>query len=119
MDHPLAIADDVIYIIKYQNSVNANYIMSDIFSVVPDAGQIRAARAFLRWSARDLAREAELSVPTIQRIEAQTGPVQAMMSTMGAIISAFRQHGITFLKDDGGGVGVRYLNPQPTLGLED
>ncbi|MDF1720514.1 MAG: hypothetical protein P1U65_07565 [Minwuia sp.] len=93
--------------------------MSDIFSVIPDAGQIRAARAFLRWSARDLAREADLSVPTIQRIEAQTGQIQAMMSTMGAIISAFRRYGITFLKDEGAGPGVRYLDPQLSFDIED
>ncbi len=37
--------------------------------------QIRAARALLRWSARELAARSSVHLTTIQRMEGQTGRV--------------------------------------------
>ena len=52
------------------------------------AAQIRATRALSSWSQRQLAETAELSVPTIKRMEGAMGPEH---STMGNV-DAFSGH---------------------------
>lgn len=71
------------------------------------SGQIRAARALLRWSAEDLAREATLGVATIRRAEATEGPLQMTASNLSAVRRALEHAGIEFLIGNGGGPGVR------------
>lgn len=72
-----------------------------------DAGQIRAARAFLQWSQSTLAERAGLSLPTIKRIEAN-GTGSSAVDTVRAIMSALEAGGCSFLPDDGNhGRGVR------------
>lgn len=83
--------------------------MNDSFYITPDSGQIRAARALLRWSARELAQQAGVSLPTVQRIEAQEGQVNAMASTVNAIVRALSDAGVEFIKSNGGGPGVRMV----------
>ncbi len=61
----------------------------------------------LRWSARELAQQAGVSLPTVQRIEAQEGQVNAMASTVNAIVQALSHAGVEFIKPNGGGPGVR------------
>lgn len=72
--------------------------------------QIRAARALLRWDQRDLAEASKVSLPSIKRLEAQSGPLAAQERTIDAIKSAFGGAGILFLEDGetvDGGAGVR------------
>ncbi len=69
-------------------------------------GQIRAARGFLGLSQVELARLANLSVPTIKRSErdhANTGNVST--ATLNQIRAAFERAGIEFI--DGHALGVR------------
>nr|WP_091129421.1 hypothetical protein [Microvirga guangxiensis] len=73
--------------------------------------QIRAARAFLRWSAEELAARAQLGVATIRRAEAQDGPVAMTLANAGAIQRAFETAGIQFIPENGGGPGVRLRHP--------
>ncbi len=62
------------------------------------AEQVRAARAALRWEQRDLAERAGVSLPSIKRLEAMTGPLLATrMATLDAICRAFEAGGVTFL----------------------
>ena len=83
--------------------------------------QVRAARALLRWTISDLAKNANISVPTIQAIEKAVdeptvtdGPVktreyrqEARATSVEKIARALVKAGITFLPDDGKGVGIR------------
>ena len=76
------------------------------------AEQIRAARAALRWEQRELAERAGVSLPSIKRLEAMTGPLLATrMGTLEAIRHAFEAVGVRFLADGEssptGGPGVR------------
>ena len=71
------------------------------------AGQIRAARALLRWSAQKLADESGVSWTTIQRIEASDGVPAARAKSLVAIQEALEEAGIIFINEDEEGPGVR------------
>ncbi|WP_426124465.1 helix-turn-helix domain-containing protein [Pararhizobium sp. PWRC1-1] len=70
--------------------------------------QIRAARALLRWSAKDLAREAGVGVATISRAEVEEGHTTLTTANLKAIQMALENAGIEFIPGNGGGVGVRF-----------
>ena len=69
--------------------------------------QIKAARALLAWSQEQLAAAAEVSIPTIKRLEAQDGPLGGRNETGSKIRSALESAGVEFLDENGGGPGVR------------
>lgn len=71
------------------------------------AGQMRAARALLRWSAETLAAASGVSVVAIRRTEAKDEPVTMMRANVAAIRSALEAAGIEFIPENGGGPGVR------------
>lgn len=70
--------------------------------------QIRAARALLRWSGKDLAKNSGVSLPTIQRIEAANGPPSALGTNIAAIQNALELGGVIFIDQNGEGPGVRF-----------
>jgi transcriptional regulator with XRE-family HTH domain len=70
------------------------------------SAQIRAARALIRWTAEDLAREADLGVATIRRAEATDGPLQMTVSNLAAVRRALEAAGIEFIFEDDGVFGV-------------
>jgi transcriptional regulator with XRE-family HTH domain len=69
--------------------------------------QIKAARALLGWSQDDLANAAEISVPTIKRLEALDGPLGGRDQTAEKIVGAIVSAGVEFIDENGGGPGVR------------
>ena len=70
--------------------------------------QVKAARALLAWSQERLAAAAEVSIPTIKRLEAQDGPLGGRTETGSKIRSALESAGVEFLDEDGGpGVRIR------------
>ena len=71
------------------------------------SSQIRAARALLRWSAEDLARESAVGVTTIRR--AELTEIQTSMTTANdlAVRRALEAAGVEFIDENGGGPGVR------------
>lgn len=79
--------------------------------------QVRMARAFLRWSVADLAKKAKVGISTVQRIEAVDGRptvgddlqwrAEAREKTIAAVRETLMRSGITFLPDDGSGIGIR------------
>jgi DNA-binding transcriptional regulator YiaG len=74
-------------------------------------GQIRAARVFLRWSAKDLAAAAEVGVATIHRAEGTDDVPNLQTRTLMRIQQALERAGIQLI-DEGpyqgdGGPGVR------------
>jgi transcriptional regulator with XRE-family HTH domain len=74
------------------------------------AAQIRAARALLDWSQRQLAEKSKLSVPTIKRMEGAMGPERSTEANVEAVRRALEGAGIVFLdakQNKDGGAGVR------------
>jgi hypothetical protein len=74
------------------------------------AGQVRAARALLDWSQKDLAAKSKLSVPTIKRMEGAMGPGRSTPANVDAVARALKQAGVVFLSPSDrtdGGHGVR------------
>ncbi len=79
------------------------------------SGQLRAARALLGIDQRTLAALAEVSLPTIQRMEASGGVVRGTVETLTKVIEALNQAGVELVGDnarsEGGGRGVRLTEP--------
>lgn len=73
--------------------------------------QISAARSLLGMTQAELAAAARISIPTLKRIEAQTGNANAMLNNLLAIRVALESQGIEFIAADqpslSGGPGVR------------
>ncbi len=74
---------------------------------VLSSAQIRAARALLRWSAEDLARESALGVNTIRRAEVAEEGISLTVANNLAIRRAFENAGVELIDENGGGPGVR------------
>src|ERR1700676_4625705 len=77
------------------------------------ANQLRAARALLNIDQRQTADLADLSVPTIQRMEASDGVIRANVDSLMKLVSALEDAGIELINPGlpsstgGGGVGLR------------
>jgi hypothetical protein len=74
--------------------------------------QIRAARALLKWSAADLARQSLLGVNTVRRAEVVDERTSLTPANELAIRRALEAAGIEFIDQNGGGPGVRLRNRQ-------
>lgn len=71
-------------------------------------GQVRAARAFLRWSIADLAARSGVSVPTIQRLEQADGIPSTKAQTIVDLKAACEAAGLEFIGTLDEGLGVRF-----------
>jgi hypothetical protein len=75
------------------------------------ANQLRAARALLNIDQRQMADLADLSVPTIQSMEASDGVIRANVDSLMKLVSALENAGIELINpgvtSPGGGRGVR------------
>jgi transcriptional regulator with XRE-family HTH domain len=75
------------------------------------ANQLRAARALLNIDQRQTADLADLSVPTIQRMEASDGVIRANVDSLMKLVSALENAGIELINpgapSSSGGRGVR------------
>jgi transcriptional regulator with XRE-family HTH domain len=71
--------------------------------------QIRAARALLRWSGKDLAEKTGLGFSTLMRLEVLEGVPTAQAKTLETIQKAFEKAGIEFLGSPEDGAGVRWM----------
>jgi transcriptional regulator with XRE-family HTH domain len=85
------------------------------------AKQLRAARALLNIDQRQTADLADLSVPTIQRMEASDGVVRGNVDSLMKLVSALENAGIELINPGvasvAGGRGVRLREhvPKPKL----
>ena len=78
------------------------------------SSQIRAARAILRWSADDLARESALGLNTIKRAELAEDKTSLTVVNDLAVRRALEAAGVESIEENGGGPGVRpRRTPQP------
>ena len=76
------------------------------------SSQIRAARALLRWSADDLARETSLGRNTILRAELADEKTSLTAANDLAIRRTLEDAGVEFIVENGGGPGVRLRKRQ-------
>jgi len=74
--------------------------------------QIRAARALIKWSAEDLARQSSVSLRTIRRAELTDHQTSMTAPNDLAIRRAFEGAGVEFIDENGGGPGVRLRRRQ-------
>ena len=79
------------------------------------APQLRAARALLGIDQRELSRLSDVSLATIQRMEASEGNVRGVVDSLMKIVGALEAAGIELIgenmRSDGGGRGVRLRQP--------
>ena len=68
--------------------------------------QIRAGRALIRWTAEDLARNADIGVATISRAETADGLPQMTLSNLAAVRRTLEGAGIKFIFEEDGALGV-------------
>ena len=71
------------------------------------SAQIRAARALLGWTVRDLADKAGVHRNTVTRAENETGGPGYAAAAIRATLEAA---GVDFIPENGGGAGVRMRN---------
>lgn len=80
------------------------------FASVLTGSQIRAARALLKWSGRELAERCGVSYPALQRAEATDDIPNMQVRNLLAIKQALEAGGVVFLEPGqtrDGGAGVR------------
>lgn len=65
------------------------------------SAQIRAARALLRWSADDLAKQSKLGVATIRRAESGDGQPSITDANCDGLRRALEAAGVEFIPGDG------------------
>jgi len=84
------------------------------------AQQMRAARALLGIDQKRLADLAEVSLPTIQRMEASDGQVRGVVETLVKVVTALEREGIELIGENapsqGRGRGVRLRDPVAVQG---
>lgn len=68
--------------------------------------QIRAARALLGIDQKQLAKLCNVSLPTIQRMEASDGQVRGVVDTLVKVITALEAAGIELLGENAPSAGV-------------
>jgi transcriptional regulator with XRE-family HTH domain len=83
------------------------------------ATQLRAARALLEMDQRELAELSNLSVPTIQRMEASDGVIRGNVDSLMKLVGALDEAGIELINEGAvstdGGRGVRLREPAAKL----
>jgi transcriptional regulator with XRE-family HTH domain len=75
--------------------------------------QLRAARGLLGWSQTELAGRAGLSLPTVKRVEAETGP-RVSDEARARLRRTLEAAGVEFIDENGGGPGVRLRKQKHT-----
>ena len=73
----------------------------------PTGRQIAAARTLAGLSQPDLAAKANISTPTLKRMEASEGPAVGMANNVEAVRRALESAGVIFVAENGEGPGVR------------
>jgi transcriptional regulator with XRE-family HTH domain len=70
--------------------------------------QLRAARSLLGWSQTELAEHAGLSLPTVKRVERESGDGPNVSDeAREKLRKALEKAGVEFIAENGGGAGVR------------
>ena len=78
--------------------------------------QVRMARGYLRWSAKQLADKAGVAESTIKRMEQDEGFPIARGANIEAVYKTLADAGIIFVPENGGGVGIRLRRSPGPIG---
>jgi DNA-binding Xre family transcriptional regulator len=78
------------------------------------SGQIRAARALLRWSSTQLSDACGLGTATIKRLEVMDGVPSGQVRTLLAIKETLEVAGVEFVGTPGDNPGVRLVTKTPS-----
>jgi hypothetical protein len=78
------------------------FIVSEINQV--SGKQLAAARALLGIGQVDLAKAANISAPTLRRMEASAGEAEGMRNNVAAVVRALEERNVEFIE---GGVRLR------------
>jgi transcriptional regulator with XRE-family HTH domain len=70
--------------------------------------QIRAARALLRWSGKDLAERSGIGFSTLMKMESDPGVPNSNFKTFDALKKAFEEAGVEFTGTPDSQAGVRW-----------
>ena len=70
--------------------------------------QIRAARALLRWSGKDLAEKSGIGFSTLMKMESDPGVPNSNFKTFNALKKAFEEAGVEFTGSPDSQAGVRW-----------
>jgi transcriptional regulator with XRE-family HTH domain len=70
--------------------------------------QIRAARALLRWSGKDLAEKSGIGFSTLMKMESDPGVPNSNFKTFDALRKAFEDAGVELIGTPDSGAGVRW-----------
>jgi transcriptional regulator with XRE-family HTH domain len=73
--------------------------------------QLAAARTLAGLGQSDVAQAANISVPTLKRMEGAKGVVPGMANNVAAVMRALEEAGIMFIDSNGNGAGVRFRDP--------
>jgi transcriptional regulator with XRE-family HTH domain len=95
----------------FHMELNIPYRMNKSTHASLTSAQIRAARALIRWSAEDLARESVVGVTTIRRAELTDSETSLTAANDLAIRRALEVAGVEFIDENGSGPGVRLRKP--------
>jgi transcriptional regulator with XRE-family HTH domain len=70
--------------------------------------QIRAARALLRWSGKELAEKSGVGFSTVMKMESDSGVPNSNFKTFEALIKTFEDAGVEFIGTPDAQAGVRW-----------
>ena len=73
--------------------------------------QLRAARALVRWSARETAERSGLALTTVQRLEQTDTVPGGRLQTVFELQQLFEAAGVEFVGSPDDGPGVRFRKP--------
>ncbi len=82
-----------------------------IHMVKPTGRQIASARTLVGLGQAEVAARANVSTPTLKRMEASEGAVAGMQNNVDAVVRALEAAGVEFIPENGGGAGVRLRKP--------
>ena len=71
--------------------------------------QIRAARALINWSARELAEKAGVGVATVRRMELADSIPSSNAITLNLVQKTLESAGVEFIGDEDNAPGVRLV----------
>jgi predicted transcriptional regulator len=80
--------------------------------------QLRMARGYLKWSAKELANKAGVAESTIKRMEQDEGFPVARGANIEAVYKTLADAGIIFVPENGDGVGIRLRKSARPIGTE-
>lgn len=85
----------------------------------PTGAQLRAARALLNMSIKELAEQTGLAVNTIVRAEETNDPAPIHAANANLLVTTFEAGGVRFIPPaDGLGAGARLIDPHQPLAFK-